>query len=322
MARVRRVVNVHPAYSVILFTTSSGAGYGLLFLTALGHAAGLLPGGFMVLLTALTLALGLITAGLLASTLHLGHPERAIGAFSQWRTSWLSREGLAAVATYGPAGLLWLASAFGIDNAWTQILALLAALGAAATVYATGMIYASLRTIRQWHHPLVPFVYLALAAASGALLLCLILALFGLGSAFAAIAALGGVALAAILKGAYWRAVDRDPGAYTAEMATGLGHIGRVRVLDPPHTRPNYVMREMGYAIGRKHRQKLRRIAVVALFAVPFVLVLLALLLGAGAGLFYVYAVLSAALGLLVERWLFFAEADHVAMLYYGAERA
>ena len=104
--------------------------------------------------------------------------------------------------------------------------------------------------------------------------------------------------------------------------ATGLGSIGKVRVLDPPHTRPNYVMREMGYQVARKHAQKLRRIAALALFAVSLGLTLLALALGAGIGLFLLYATLSTALGAVVERWLFFAEADHMAMLYYGAERA
>ena len=93
---------MHPAYSVILFTTASGAGYGLLALLGLvgfnhGPASSLIFG-----LTAMVIALGLITIGLLSSTFHLGHPERAWRAFSQWRSSWLSREGVAAVLTYLP----------------------------------------------------------------------------------------------------------------------------------------------------------------------------------------------------------------------------
>ncbi len=312
---------MHPAYSVIVFTTLTGAGYGLLFWTGLAHALGLATGGRWLDITALTLALGLVTVGLLASTLHLGRPERAVRAFSQWRSSWLSREGVAAVATYAPAGLLWLAAVLGIDGPWTRIVAILAAAGAVATVYCTGMIYGSLRTIRQWHQPLVPFVYLALAAATGALLAVLLFSLFGEPSSVALAATIAAVGLAAFLKFAYWRAIDADRGAYTVEMATGLGHIGRVRPLDPPHTRPNYVMREMGYAVGRKHAARLRRLAGVTLFALPLVLVLF----GAASGLaapFLALAFLSAALGVLVERWLFFAEAVHVAMLYYGLERA
>ncbi len=97
---------MYPAYSVILFTTSAGAGYGLLFLVALAAPRGMVPlsAGFGI--ASMGLALVLITTGLLSSTFHLGHPERAWRAMSQWRSSWLSREGVAAVLTYIPAVLL------------------------------------------------------------------------------------------------------------------------------------------------------------------------------------------------------------------------
>jgi hypothetical protein len=94
---------MHPALSVIVFTTASGAGYGLLALFGVLAAIGALPADRAFGATGLSLALALISAGLLASTVHLGRPERAWRAFSQWRSSWLSREGVAAVATYVPA---------------------------------------------------------------------------------------------------------------------------------------------------------------------------------------------------------------------------
>ena len=312
---------MHPAYSVIFFTTASGAGYGLLFWLGLGHAAGLLAHDTWLFLVALTLSLALATAGLLSSTLHLGHPERAWRAFSQWRSSWLSREGVAAVATYAPSGLLWLASATGTETAVTRPLAALAALGAVATVHCTGMIYASLRTIRQWNLRLVPALYHALSAATGALLLATLLALSGERSSAPLWLALVALALAAALKLAWFRAIDADPGRYSAAMALGL-QADSVRQLDPPHTRPNFVMREMGYAIGRKHAAKLRRVALFLLFAIPLTLLLTAILLP-GSGPWLLPAALTpAAVGLVVERWLFFAEAEHVSMLYYGRDRA
>src|SRR5690606_16348531 len=80
---------VHPAASVILFTTTSGAGYGLLALLGLLGPAGLVPQGRWFGFAGLGLALALVTAGLLASTFHLGRPERAWRAVSQWRSSWL-----------------------------------------------------------------------------------------------------------------------------------------------------------------------------------------------------------------------------------------
>lgn len=312
---------MHPAYSVILFTTSSGAGYGLLFWLGIAHAFGIAPDDRWLLFSGVALALILITVGLLASTAHLGHPERAIGAFSQWRSSWLSREGVVAVATYVPSGLLALLWLFGAETGLTSFLALLGAIGAVATVYCTGMIYASLRAIRQWHHALVPFIYLALAAGTGALLFGFILGLFGYGSAFTALLTLICLAIGAALKWRYWQSVDGDPGQYTAEMATGLGSIGKVRPLDPPHTRPNFVMREMGYRVARKHVEKLRKSVLLALFAAPAVLILLTLLTGWHAFLFAA-AMIIAGIGVVMERWLFFAEAEHVSQLYYGAERA
>jgi DMSO reductase anchor subunit len=96
---------LHPAISVIFFTTASGAGYGLLAVLGIAAPAGLLPTQSWLGLSGLGLALALISAGLLSSTFHLGHPERAWRAVSQWRSSWLSREGVVALATYVPAGL-------------------------------------------------------------------------------------------------------------------------------------------------------------------------------------------------------------------------
>lgn len=311
---------MHPAYSVILFTTASGAGYGLLFWLSLAHLFGLMPGGRWLSFLAMTVALGLITLGLLSSTLHLGRPERAIGAFSQWRSSWLSREGVAAVATYIPAGLMWLLWLIGSDTGLVRPLGLLAALGAIGTVYCTGMIYASLRTIRQWHRSDVPLIYLSLSAATGGLLFAFFMS-FATGGAGALWLALISLVVSAVLKWLYWRGIDADPGQYTAEMATGLGRFGTVKPLDPPHTQPNFVMREMGYSVGRKHAAKLRTSTYAALFAAPLALLLLALVSGWAAPILAL-AVPIAAIGVVTERWLFFAEAEHVSQLYYGAGRA
>jgi DMSO reductase anchor subunit len=122
-------------------------------------------------------------------------------------------------------------------------------------------------------------------------------------------------------KWAYWLRIDGELRTYTAEAATGLGHLGKVRVLEPPHTQPNFVMREMGYRVARKHALKLRRLALLFAFGLP-----IAFLLLSQTGAFVLASALAAALsmavGLVTERWLFFAEAEHVAMLYYGADAA
>ena len=89
-------------------------------------------------------------------------------------------------------------------------------------------------------------------------------------------------------------------------------------MLEPPHTEENYLLKEMGFRIARKHRRRLRLVARLAGFTLPLAATAVALV--AGSTLAAALAVPSAALGLVVERWLFFAEAKHTVMLYYGAE--
>lgn len=315
---------MHPALSIIVFTTLSGAGYGLLFWLGLLGAAGALPPERGFGFAAFALALGAVTAGLVASTWHLGHPERAWRALGQWRSSWLSREGVAALATYLPAGLFAIGWVFlgTTAGAWAAA-GLLAALGALATVICTAQIYRSLKPIQRWHNAWVLPNYLALAAMTGALWLAALVALLGPDRPLPAVIALAAIAVAAPLKFGYWRFIDRTAGASTAGSATGLGRFGEVRLFEAPHSSDNYLLKEMGFHIARKHAATLRRLALAAGMAAPFGLTLLALALGgwSGAALSLLAAAL-AQLGVFVERWLFFAEAKHTVMLYYGASGA
>lgn len=315
---------MHPALSIIVFTTASGAGYGLLFWLGLLGAAGALPPERGLGVAAFALALGAVSGGLVASTWHLGHPERAWRALGQWRSSWLSREGVAALATYLPAGLFAIGWVFlGTTGGAWSVAGLLAALGALATVICTAQIYRSLKPIQRWHNGWVVPNYLALAAMTGALWLASLLALWRLESALPAAIALAAIAVAAPLKLGYWRFIDRTASASTSGSATGLGRFGDVRLFEAPHSSDNYLLKEMGFRIARKHAATLRRVALAAGFAAPFGVTLLALALGGwtGAALSLLAAVL-AQLGVFVERWLFFAEARHTVMLYYGQPRA
>ncbi len=222
---------MHPAFSVVFFTTATGAGYGLLALLGMLGALGFVQPDFWLGFTGMALALGLITAGLLSSTGHLGRPERAWRAFSQWRSSWLSREGVLSVATYVPAGLFGIGWVLlGRIDGWITAAGLIAACGAVATVCATGMIYASLKPIAQWHSPYTLPGYLIFSAMSGLLLLNALLQGFGLGSRI-------GLALAVLAtlvgwgwKLATWRHNDRLEIPSTANTATGLAG-GTVRSL-------------------------------------------------------------------------------------------
>jgi len=309
---------MHPAYSIIFFTTASGLGYGLLALLGIAGAAGALPADPWLGLAGLGLALGAVSFGLLSSTFHLGHPERAWMAVREWRSSWLSREGVLALATYLPAGLFGIGWVFfGATTGTWAVFGLLAALGAAATVAATAMIYASIRAVPRWQNAYVPPVYLVLALLTGALALDAVLRVFGEARPAVTLLAVAAAALGAGLKLLYWRHIDSADPVATAASATGLS--GTVRLLEAPHTSPNYLQQEMGYRVARKHAARLRATALALGFAAPAGLSLLALAVGgwAGAGL-AVAGALVGYLGVLVERWLFFAEATHAVMLYYG----
>ena len=319
---------MHPAYSVIVFTCASGAGYGMLVWLGLAALAGTWgPRSAGMTLAALGLSFALVTIGLLSSTLHLGRPERAWRAFSQWRSSWLSREGVMALVTYAVGGmfaLVWLLDGHAAVLL-VPVLGLLTVLAAVATLWCTGMIYASLTTIRAWNHRLVAPLYVLLGLTTGRVVLNAIAAIGQGGISTRAVWLTLLLLMAAwIAKTNYWSGIDEVRRAHTVGEATGLGRFGRVRPLDPPHTQANFVMREMGYQVARKHAERLRQIAALLLFVAPVVLTLMLLLPGLAVlvPLLAVLAALAAAAGVLVERWLFFAEAEHVSMLYYGRDVA
>lgn len=307
---------MHPSLSVILFTTASGAGYGLLALLGVLAPFGILPADRLFGFVALALALGAITAGLVSSAFHLGQRQRAWRAFSQWRSSWLSREGVAAVATYLPAGLFGICWVF--LGVVLKAAGLLSALGAIGTVFCTAMIYRSLKPIPRWHNRWVVPNYLALALMSGTLWLMAVLPIFGARPELYGLAPVV-IVFAALLKLAYWRSIDSAPATSTAGSATGLGSMGTVRLFEAPHTSENYLLKEMGFKIARKHAAKLRRIAIGLGFGLPFLLSLVPFVASGWPAIAaaFIAAVLGT-VGVFVERWLFFAEAQHAVTLYYG----
>jgi len=314
---------MHPAFSVILFTVASGIGYGMLMLLALFLPARLVPADRLFGAVTLGLALACIGGGLLSSTAHLGRPERAWRAFSQWRSSWLSREGVLAVASLGALALLALVwPILGESAMCVGTTAALAGLLAAATVGATAMIYRSLKPIAQWHNAWTMPCYLTISLASGGLWLNFVVTAVGRPHPLLPGIVAGLIVLAAFVKGRWWLHNDRTQSLSTIGTATGLGALGQVRPLDPPHTAANYIMKEMGFRIARKHAFKLRRIAGGLGVLAPVLLILAGALLPVLKPATALLAALAGTVGVLVERWLFFAEARHVAMLYYKADAA
>jgi len=307
---------MHPATSIIIFTVSSGAGFGLIFALGLPALWGDAPSGALAWV-GFSVAFALSVAGLLSSTFHLGHPERAIRAFSQWRSSWLSREGVLAVVTLAVAGLYALSCLFGLPGGavWGPLAAVLALL----TVYATSMIYAQLKTVDRWHNTLTPLCFLAFSTASGEIIAGMLRAGLGEGAGFWPLTAAISIFIAWGLKQRAWRQGDQAKPTSTTGSATGLGGLGHVRLFEAPHTGPNYLLNEMGFTVARRHAEKLRFFAV---FVGGFVPLMLTLVASMGILPTFVLALGALALlaGLLVERWLFFAEARHAVMAFYDRQ--
>ncbi len=318
---------MHPALSVIFFTTLSGAGYGLLAWAGLwplllAGEGGLSEQARQLLLWCVGIGAALVTAGFLSSLAHLGKPLRTWRALTQWRSSWMSREGVLALLSYLPmaamAALLWLGPQRAGPDWLLPACGVLLALCALATVWATGMIYASLRTIPAWSLKSVPAIYLMFALGTGmALLLALAAARLGLpANAGLAWPLVAQGALLAAIKALYWRHIDRQGLPQTRGDAVGLPGRG-VSVFERPHTEANYITREMAFQLARRHGRALRLLAGGLLVGGPLLAwgLLLAGTVPAAAALGIASVLMLA--GAFVERWLFFAQARHMVTLYY-----
>jgi len=301
---------MHPAPSIVLFTVLSGLGLGQMAWLGLGLG----PDEGLFRWLACALALALAGAGGLFSTGHLGRRENAWRAFSQWRSSWLSREAclmVAAMAAFGLYAAIWC---LGGVRFWG--LGLAAAALALATIHATAMIYAQLKTVPCWSVAPTPALFLVSGLTGGLLATGAVSGLVGAAVPgwWAALALVIGAGVAV-----WWQTSAAGAGrasqGSSVESATGLGFMGRVRSFEAPHTGSNYLLREMAYQVGRKRAFELRRLGAVLGYLAPLVLSLAALVLG---GWLMALALAAHLAGMLALRWLFFAEAEHVQALYYG----
>ena len=305
---------MHPAFSVIFFTTLAGAAQGLVVAVAVALLAGAaLPGAYVG--QALFTALVLLVVGLGASFFHLGRPERAWRAVLMWRTSWMSREVIVLPAFIALVGLWWL-SGPAPQGAAAVLLPLAALAGAALLWYCTAMIYACLRFIREWAHPLTLVNYTLTGLSSGLVLAAALAAVTGEATLARS---LGGWALAATAAAALARlaALRRNAALVpvsTLQSATGIRS-------------PRLVQKSMGMSAGAFNTREffhgasqaalrhVKRIAIGLGFVAPALC--LAWGLAGGGAAAWALALLLQAPGLVAERWLFFAQARHPQNLYY-----
>lgn len=296
---------MRPAFSVLFLTTLIGAGQGLfiaLFFVELLAAASVTPAFFV---GGSAIALVLCGLGLIASFFHLGHPERAWRSMMMWRTSWLSREVLALPA------FMAVAFAYGVAH-WmnlghTLAIGILGVLLSLTLFVCTGMIYAAIKVLKEWSHPLTLVNFITLGCASGTTLAA---AYAGFAApelmAPLAQAAFALTLLALITRAAsLWRNATLRP-VSTLQSALGIRH-PRIVQKSQGAMGGSYNTHEYFHGKSDAFVRGVLATMVLGVFALPLALVLSLPLL----------AFVLQYLGLLAERWYFFAEAQHPQNLYY-----
>jgi len=301
-----------PAFSVIFFTVSSGAGLGLLvWLLIASLMADHIRMDALTFYKGAAIAAVLITAGLVSSTLHLANRKNAVYALTRVRTSWLAREGLFALLLYPLAALHLYALHAGLPQVTPVTLWLLVA-DAVVILYCTGMIYGCLKTIPRWNGWMTPAKYVLFGLMSGAVLLPAVLSLRP-----AAVGPVGKPMMAIVLLalgGVFYIAYLLKHPRRTHSLNDALGvREGQVRLLDAGHSHGTFLTNEFGFVLARERARMLRWLAIVCAFVLP-------LLLCWFSKQFWLASIICLG-GLFVERWLFFAEAEHVVRLYHGQQR-
>jgi len=322
---------MHPAFSVIFLTTLIGAGQGLFLALFTGQAyAGMKliapqSAEFYALGSAVSLAL--LLAGLAASFFHLGRPERAWRAAAKWRTSWLSREVIvlpmmmAFVFFYGLFHWMGWTEPFFIAGSGTipvdatLLIGLVGTLVAFALFVCTAMIYASVKFLQEWHSAYTVGNFLFLGMASGFMLAAAYSAylgnhLIGFYGTWAVIFTLLGLATrtASLIRNT---TIKRKS---TVQTAIGIRH----RAIDQKSqgfTAGSFNTREFFHHKSPAFLTQVRLAFLVLVFPLPILLIAAAY--GLASPTLPIAAFAIQYLGLLAERWYFFAEANHPQNLYY-----
>jgi len=322
---------MHPAYSVIFLTTLIGAGQGLYLALYTGQfysAFRVLPvqdSAHYYVLGSL-IVLGLLAAGLFSSFFHLGRPERAWRSAARWRSSWLSREIIvlpaftAAVAAWGLIHYSgWNPPLFTFGGAYEIDLSL--AVGAAATLLCftlflcTGMIYACIKMLQEWATPLTVVNYTMLGISSGFMLAAAFAAWQGspLSDFFGGWAIFSTV-VAFVTRSASLIRNSRIRHKSTLETAIGVRH-NRIEQKAQGSMAGSFNTREYFHGASERKFKSVKWLFLTLAFPVPLVLVSIGL--GMQAAGFLLAAFLVQYMGLLAERWFFFAQANHPQNLYY-----
>jgi sulfite dehydrogenase (quinone) subunit SoeC len=302
---------MHPAFSVISFTTLLGAAQGLLVTLGLMRLLGLQISQLVVVLA---IAIVLLITSLAASFFHLGHPERAWRSAAMWRTSWLSREVIVLPAFIGLTVLWAFFEWRGIDASWVIVLLLL---GSVALWLCTAMIYACLKFIQEWAHPLTLVNYTLIGIASGLVLCVSLFAALNINVEITSALipwAIGLTAAALASRLASFQRNARIKPLSNLQTATGIRD-PQLRQISMGMSAGAFNTREFFHHKTALFVRNAKSLAIGLGFVLPVFILIFASILESRA--LAVLAFPAQYLGLLCERWVFFAQARHPQNLYY-----
>jgi len=309
-----------PDSALIYFTVCSGTGYGMIMSLILLYSNNQLNIDYQIKILISSLSFFLIASGFVASTIHLGHPERAWRALSQWRSSWLSREGVVGIITFIPLFLFYFFWIFSAKIGVTFLLLLITSLFCTTTIYCTAKIYSSLKAIPAWHNSFVPLIYILNSLVLGSIFTFTILFYFEIKIYFLSNFIIIMSLTALFIKLLYWLSIKKTSKSNIAS-ATGLGTSKKTTFFEGPHTGENYLTSEMFNKINISKKYILRLTFCIFSYITPayyisqqenfvanqniisFTLIIISIL---------------ALIGMFVERYLFFIESNHTVSLFYG----
>ncbi len=307
---------MRPQFSIIFFTTLAGMAQGLLFFIALLNIeAPILSAPFLAML-ALPVSFILLTLGLVASFFHLGHPERAWRAAMMWRTSWLSREVLALPAVMLLTAMTFLFVVSGMVPVWLWAALLISTL---ILWICTAKIYQCIRFIQEWSHPSTLSNFILLGLSSGGLLLEFLLMLWNDPSIPLGMGPISGanfilLFIALNLKLWTWRRNQQLKPKSNLASATGIKG-SNIRQTSMGFMGGSFNTREFFHHQTDRVISNIRKIILLLTYVGP--MILLGFSMNSPSIAQIAIALLMHYIGLLAERWMFFAEANHPQNLYY-----
>ena len=324
---------MHPAFSVIFLTTLIGAGQGLflaLFSAQAYTELNLLPSmadtNFFGMGS--VLALLFVTGGLISSVFHLGHPERAWRSATRWRTSWLSREVIALPIMMLMIFIYGIMHLFGFDgvvatsatgNNFSYSLLVAGSIGVVAAFslfVCTGMIYACIKFLQEWATPFTVINYALFGTASGFTLAAAFSSFYEAGdmTKFFGLWAVILTVVVLLTRLASLFRNSRIKHKSSMQSAIGVRH-PKVQQKAMGMQGGSYNTREYFHGKTAAFLKSIKYIFLVLVFPIPVILLVMGMNTADSALLVSAFVVQY--VGLIFERWFFFAQSNHPQNLYY-----